>query len=240
MTIHKFLESAFNKFHQYLTRYLILPQIRNILPQINNVDNVMAIACIYETGEYIQEKMNGARSFVNRYYLLEYALSQADIEGMIMEFGVYRGESINYISERKSNRLVYGFDSFEGLPENWRPGFETGTFKLEHLPEVNDNVKLFVGYFDQSLPKFLRDINEKYCAFIHIDCDLYSSTKTVFSCLSPYIKKGTVIVFDEYFGYPGWKLGEFKAFKEYVQENKLSYNYIGYVNDNQQVAVKIT
>jgi len=69
----------------------------------------------------------------------------------------------------------------------------------------------------------------------HIDCDLYSSTKTVFDWLKPRIRAGT-IVFDEYFNYPNWHQHEFKAFKEFVEECHVKYEYLGYARI--QAAVK--
>jgi hypothetical protein len=53
------------------------------------------------------------------------------------------------------------------------------------------------------------------------------------------IRNGTVILFDEYFNYPGWELHEFKAFQEFIAHTGLSYRYIGVVPSHQQVAVKI-
>jgi hypothetical protein len=50
---------------------------------------------------------------------------------------------------------------------------------------------------------------------------------------------GTIIIFDEYFNYPGWEVGEFKAFAEFVAEKNVSYRYIAYVPNHQQVAVVI-
>jgi hypothetical protein len=78
-------------------------------------------------------------------------------------------------------------------------------------------------------------------AFIHIDCDLYSATKTVLAQLAPMLVEGTVIVFDEYFNYPGWQQGEFKAFAEFIaSHDRLGYDYIGYIRNGGQVAVRLT
>jgi hypothetical protein len=74
-------------------------------------------------------------------------------------------------------------------------------------------------------------------AFMHMDADLYSSTKTVFDTLADRIVPGTVIVFDEFFNYPGWKRGESKAFAEMVAARGLKFEYLGYAD--QQVAVKV-
>jgi hypothetical protein len=102
---------------------------------------------------------------------------------------------------------------------------------------VEPNVKLIKGWFNETLPGFVANLNE-CVAFLHIDCDLYSSTKTVFEYLGDKIKPGTIIVFDEYFNYPGWQRGEFKAFQEFIQERNLKYEYIGYTV-SMQVMIKI-
>lgn len=136
-------------------------------------------------------------------------------------------------------KIIYGFDSFEGLPETWHYGFLKEAFSLNgNLPQVNDNVRLIKGWFNETLPDFVKEHPEP-CAFIHIDCDLYSSTKTVFDTLKNQIVSGTVIAFDDYFNYPNWQEdGEYKAFMEFVTENNLEFEYIARTN-HQQVAVKI-
>jgi predicted O-methyltransferase YrrM len=104
------------------------------------------------------------------------------------------------------------------------------------LPKVESNTKLHKGWFDQSLPRWL-DAHPDKIAFVHIDCDLYSSTKTVFDLLKDRFQPGTVIVFDEYFNYPGWRKHEFKAFQEFIAENGVSYSYLAYAKYN--VAVRL-
>ena len=74
---------------------------------------------------------------------------------------------------------------------------------------------------------------------MHMDADLYSSTKTVFDILGDRVVPGTVIVFDEFFNYPGWREGEYKAFQEFVATRRLEFTYIGYCRYDEQVAVKI-
>ena len=74
-------------------------------------------------------------------------------------------------------------------------------------------------------------------AFIHIDCDLYSSTKTIFELLGERICPGTVILFDEYFNFHNWQKHEYKAFQEFVKEHNVTYEYLGYAR--QQVSLKI-
>lgn len=202
-----------------------------------NINKYMYEIAGKETARYVMENMSKAPFFEDKFKLLSYALSKVSGDGLYMEFGVFSGETVNHIASQTKN-IVYGFDSFEGLPEDWRSGFVQGCFKKENLPEVKSNVCLVKGWFDESLPDFIKDKNDN-CAFIHIDCDLYSSTKTVFDILGDKIVAGTIIVFDEYFNYPGWKEHEFKAFQEFVKDKNLKYEYIGYVYTNEQVAVKI-
>lgn len=120
-----------------------------------------------------------------------------------LEFGVASGKTINYIS-KFTNDKVYGFDSFEGLPEKWRDGFEKGAFNRNgNLPKVNKNVELIKGWFDDTIPNFIKNQNKKV-SFIHMDADLYSSTKCIFNNLKDYIDKECIIVFDELVNYPGF------------------------------------
>ena len=95
------------------------------------------------------------------------------LEGLVMEFGVYRARTLNYLAA-KTSQTLYGFDSFEGLPEFWRDGIGKGAFALDGLPKVRSNVVLVKGWFDDSLPKFLLDLNSSDpLSYLHIDCDLY-------------------------------------------------------------------
>jgi len=143
------------------------------------------------------------------------------------------------IAESTSNE-VHGFDSFEGLPEAWFGKFGEGSFSPPgEIPTYPKNVRLHKGLFSDTAPKFASQYPGQI-AFLHIDCDLYSSTMDVFGALGDRIAKGTVIQFDEYYNYPGWQHHEFKAFQELVAERSLSYEYIGYAIRGYSVSVLIT
>lgn len=145
-----------------------------------------------------------------------------------LEFGVASGYTINTIS-CFTDDIVYGFDSFEGLPEDWRDGFEKGHFtRFGILPTVNKNVCLIKGLFTDTLPNFLQ-IHNKKISFIHMDADLYSSTKFVLDTVKEYIDEYCIIVFDELVNYPGFdgEKGELKAFYEFIEENNVKYEWIG-------------
>ncbi len=192
------------------------------------------------TVRYIEKKMFNVFSFDSKFSLLDHAVNQAQLPGLFCEFGVFTGETINHIANKIST-VIHGFDSFEGLPEFWRDGFDKGTFSIKDengIPSVRKNVKLHVGWFDNTLPIFINNYPEAL-SFIHVDCDLYSSTKTIFNFLESRIHSGTIIVFDEYFNYPGWEQHEYKAFQEFIAENNMTYQYIGYNKYHEQVAVRI-
>lgn len=144
-----------------------------------------------------------------------------------LEFGVFEGRSINYIS-KNTNGVVYGFDSFRGLPEDWRDGYLKEHFnKGGELPIVNKNVVLKDGWFNETLEPFLSEHIGKKITFLHVDCDLYSSSKYVLDKCSPFLTVDSVIVFDELINYEGYEDGEWKAFNEWVNENDVKYSWIG-------------
>ena len=101
---------------------------------------------------YFKEKID---NLINKDYttndtLLERLVRLSPKDGLILEFGVFSGVTVNRIST-VTNKTVYGFDSFEGLPEDWGRGMNKGFFKCD-LPEVNNNVELVVGWFNVGRP----------------------------------------------------------------------------------------
>jgi hypothetical protein len=192
-----------------------------------------------DTVDYIGQHLMGVDSVDFYLDVLSIGLKKVENkDGLYLEFGVFSGQTINHIAGQV-DKPVYGFDSFEGLPERWRDNLGAGHFKVNALPEVRKNVTLVKGWFDKTLPEFLRT-HPGDVSFLHVDCDLYSSTQTIFACLAPRIKPGTVIAFDEYFSYPGWREGEFKAFQEFVAREHLKFEYLSYNRMGEQVCVKIT
>lgn len=164
-------------------------------------------------------------------------LQSARPDGLVLEFGVRFGVSIRQIAAL-ANQQVHGFDSFEGLPEAWRsePSGSYSTFGM--LPAVPENVTLHQGWFERSLPEFLRE-HAGPVRFMNVDCDIYSSTHTVLTLLTDRIVRGTVIVFDEFFGHEGWKDDEFLAFHEIASERGWRFEYICFGLSTGQAAVRI-
>ena len=197
-----------------------------------------SLRALDRTVDYIERAMPDALGFDTQRELIEYSLAETKIDGHYLEFGVYTGGTIRFMASRIGKRLIHGFDSFEGLPEPWG-GFNLGRSAFDvkrKLPRVPRNVRLHRGWFESSLPAWLKD-NNGPVAFMHIDCDLFRSTQTIFNSLADRIVPGTVIVFDEYFNFPNWENHEFKAFQEFVVKHGIKYNYLGFAR--QQAAVRI-
>ena len=192
---------------------------------------------IQSSVDYAEQKMPSALMFKMTASLWDYALSKISVEGLCVEFGVWRGRSINYFAKRME--IVYGFDSFEGLREDWAGwGFAKGAFSLQgKMPKVATNVRLIKGWFNETIPAFL-DAHSGPLSFVHIDCDTYESAALTLNLIKPRILPGTVIVFDEYFGYRGWQSGgEFRAWAEFVLDTGTKYEYLAF--SSQQVAIRL-
>jgi hypothetical protein len=193
------------------------------------------------SAEFIEKTMGKAKALDSVFSVIDFALTKTSKKRsqLFCEFGVYKGTTINHIA-RQIKSKIYGFDSFQGLPEHWRDGFPAGTFDLasQGLPKCEPNVELVVGWFDATLPQFVTEHTEPI-SFLHVDCDLYSSTKTVFDHLGKQLISGSVIVFDEYFNYPGWQEHEHLAFKEFIDCAHHRFEYLCYNRFHEQVAVQI-
>ena len=194
------------------------------------------------SAEYMIKNMRQARNFDTDYDLHKWVVDECDggliDEGLVIEFGVATGRTLNQFADWLPHKTIYGFDGFEGLPEDWTWYIRKNHFK-QPLPRVRHNCELVVGWFDQTLPGFL-EAHPEPVAFLHIDCDLYSSASYVLDQLSARIRSGTIIVFDEYFNYPGWQQDEFRAWQEFVQQHHVEYEYIGMVTRHQKVAVRVS
>lgn len=204
-----------------------------------SVYQVLRERAISDSADYAEQHLGEAMIFDNLPQLWDYSASSAGLEGgLLLEFGVFRGKSINHFSKIFANETMHGFDSFEGLAEDWTGyHFPKGTFDLGgKLPNVNANVVLHKGWFDATLPPFLEknDANIRLC---HIDCDTYESALYVLQTLAKRLVKGSIVVFDEYYGYPNWKQGEFKAWQLVCKKHKIKYKYAAF--SNMQVAVEI-
>jgi hypothetical protein len=159
----------------------------------------------------------------------------AEIDGDILEFGVAGGDSLRELNRLCPGRRCFGFDSFEGLPEDWwtRP---KGAFRSDP-PRFDDaNVSLVPGLFDETVPQFLEDWRGA-AALVHIDCDLYRSTLTSLGAVLPACRPGTVVLFDEYYNYPEFASHEWLAWKQLRERHRIVAECIAY--DGVRAAFRI-
>ncbi len=190
----------------------------------------MEVQFLSENSNNLIELVRNSKCLPDRFDHLAYSLKQVSVEGLYLEFGVREGESINYLAEIISPSIIYGFDSFEGLPEDWKRKkdgssiYPKGTFAVNKLPTVHHNVVLVEGWFNNTLPLFKREY-PRNIAFINIDSDLYSSAKTILTNLNEQIVPGTILYFDELaawgekiYKYDNWEEEEYKALLEWMEE----------------------
>jgi hypothetical protein len=163
----------------------------------------------------------------SRHDLFDYvAKTIADRQTLYVEFGVFQGASIAYWSKllRHNGSLLHGFDSFEGMPEDFdgRTGILKGTFHVGgEIPRIDDpRVRFFRGWFDDTLPQYEVPAHDQLV--IHIDCDLYSATACVLKHMAPYIKEGAILIFDDM----AQPLHEPRAFSEYMRDTGRHFRLI--------------
>ena len=155
------------------------------------------------------------------YALLAHTLTTRKPTGVALEFGVATGESLRIIA---AHMKAIGFDSFTGLPEDWRDGYPKGSFACP--PPTIPNTRLVIGSFADTLSGFHFPDN---IGLVHIDCDLHSSTETVLAHLGSHLKPGCCIVFDEFHGYDGAEDHEQRAWREYTDAfPDLNWTVIGH------------
>ncbi len=148
-----------------------------------------------------------------------------DRPGLCLEFGVWRGRSINLCAGAYPDREWVGFDSFEGFPEDGRIDWQK-QFKVVELPKVPKNVQLVKGYFSDCLPSFL-EARDKPVAFVNIDCDIYSSTVDIFTALEEkgHLQPGLPVYFDELINYADAFWNEMLAFFEMLERTGLGFRW---------------
>jgi hypothetical protein len=144
---------------------------------------------------------------------------------LYLEFGVYKGDATRLWSEllQHPDTLLHGFDSFEGLPEEWTPGRPKGTFSTHgEIPCISDQrVTFFRGWFEHTLLSY--EPPPRPVVVLNLDADLYSSTIFVLRKLRALMRPGTYLYFDEFSS-----LGhEERAFREFVEESGMRFKLRG-------------
>jgi len=160
-----------------------------------------------------------------------------------LEFGVRYGDSLFKWSNLNTcpNSRFIGFDSFEGLPEDWisvtgmaqKAAMSVGGV----IPKTEDpRIKFVKGWFNQTLRPFLQDFIPRSRLVIHNDGDLFSSTLYTLVTLDPILRPGSILIFDE-FANP---LHEWRAFNDYASAFGRKCKVLGAAGDYYtQVAMEI-
>lgn len=209
--------------------YILFSVRENKKLRDNTIHSILWDRAINESADYASSYLSEVMVFNKASEIWDYSIDHiADsMPNVILEFGCYSGTSINYFAKRLPNCKLVGFDSFEGLPEDWHGHHAVkGSFGRKGvMPNVLKNVELIPGWFDDSVPQFLENTPSLQVPFIHIDSDTYKSATTVLSSMRHYMHSGMLILFDEYFGYPNWRNGEFLAWKEFTTLHSIKYKY---------------
>lgn len=220
LQLHKIFNPAFFYNLAYLAR---LSKWRKSIkaPEYND----------FYTNHFISER---------REKLFDYILNKEHLDSEIyyIEFGVAFGKSFKWwLSHNKNkNAKFFGFDTFDGLPEDWNL-FKKGEMTTAGMmPLINDDRHEFLkGLFQDTLPKFLKNFKSDKRILLHLDADLYSSTLFALTMMAPYLKKDDIILFDEY----NVPTHEFKAFEDFRTSYYVDYEPIAASNNYYQFAVKL-
>jgi hypothetical protein len=168
------------------------------------------------------------RHWHDRYDLFREALRHVKGEApLYLEFGVYKGDTLTWWCENLPTpgaRFV-GFDSFEGLPEDWHQHAKAGMFAVDTIPEPPESrASYVVGWFDDTVPNFELPPHDQL--IVNIDSDLYSSAALVLTAMEPFLVPGTLIYFDEL----GDVNHELRAWREFLERTSLKIEALGMSN----------
>lgn len=188
-----------------------------------------------ETGRWLEANgFRRATRVAKRFELFDLIIRRVGNRLLLyLEFGVFRGESMSYWSSHVENpvAMLHGFDSFEGLPEDWNIDSPKGQFTTNgKIPEIADpRVTFHKGWFQETLPGFVFPKHDVVVA--NMDADLYSSTRYVLEVLRPQLSVGSYLYFDEFTD----RFNELKAFSEFLDASKYRFELIGATKTLAQV-----
>ena len=182
-----------------------------------------------------------ARNYDDRFKLHGFvADSEKLVEERIyyLEFGVAGGDSFSWwlLKNKNPESRFFGFDTFEGLPEDWGI-FKKGEMAPDQLKFQDGRYQFIRGLFQATVPGFLKTTNldPKTKKVIHLDADLFSSTLFTLTSIAGYLNPGDILIFDE-FCVPNH---EFFAFSIFEESYNFKYETLGAVNNYLQVALRI-
>ena len=157
------------------------------------------------------------------------------VDGYYFEFGCHTGRTMSLCwkhTRHLFNWSYVAFDSFEGLPEIedidkqeiWEKGrMMTGENDFLNIVTSKgmprDRIEIIKGFYSDTLTQDLKNkLLPGKAAVVYIDCDLYASTVPVLEFIKDFLKKGTIVVFDDWNCFNADpELGERRAFREFLQ-----------------------
>ena len=210
-------------------------------PPSVRVNDILMARAAEDSADFIADYLAHALLIGDTVKIRDLAIRRAPRDGLVLELGVYEGVGINQfadvLADRGDARTLFGFDSFEGLSEDWfGKALAARAFDRKgRPPKVRTNVSLVTGWVEETLGPFLERHNERV-AFVHMDTDTYTPCRHALELLKPRLATGAIILFDEHHGYPNWRNGEFRALGEVLPPE--CYRYIAFAT--QQAAIQIT
>jgi hypothetical protein len=172
-----------------------------------------------------------------RLVTMSVALRRASTDGLWAEFGVWKGETANFIACYNPQNQIYALDSFQGLPMAFGEGMQAGTFSLDgKIPMLPPNVTPVKGWFKDTLGPFLRDHGDRV-SFLHIDCDLYDGAWEVLSRFAERMDVGTVVLLDDFHNTKESMENVFAAWRRFEETYSVDTHCI--VIDKYRAAFKI-
>lgn len=183
-----------------------------------------------ETYDFVDKEFRNALFNTDQFPVIRSRKDDIGTPGtQMLDLGVYKGASTRALASIFPDHHIHGFDSFEGLPEDWSHAMKGQFGEIKGaLPDMPANVTLYKGWFDQTLPEWAEKNAGCKISLLRVDCDIYSSTKTIFQEVGKFLEVGSWICFDELIGYYGWQEHEYKAFMEFIEETGFEYEYVAY------------
>lgn len=233
-TLRRFLKSSFIKFRLDV----LFAPLNNAFIQLAYMSKLSQWAAKHRTLKF--NDFYSKWDYNKRYTLYDQVISSEQLTGPInyLEFGVAGGVSFKWWLSKNNHpsSRFYGFDTFDGLPEDFGP-YKKGTFGSNYsVPEINDvRGKFHTGLFQQTLPPFLKDFDSTNKMVLMLDADLYSATLYTLATLAPYLKKDDIIFFDE-FVVP---THEFMAYENFIKSWYFNLELIAASNNYYFVAFRV-
>src|SRR6185437_9296980 len=125
----------------------------------------------------------------------------AHLPGDIAELGVAYGASAKLIASHAGHRTVHLFDTFEGLPAP--AGCDSAKFHTGDFHGQIDRVKAYLTglncRFHQGLfPGTAAQVAGSTFSFVHLDVDLYDSTRAGLEFFYPRMPRGGILISHDY------------------------------------------